>query len=231
MIERGAGPALILVPGLPGPWKFVAPAVRALSAHFRVLTMSLGPECTLDSDVHRMVAALDERGIDRATICGTSFGALVALRFAARHPDRTSALVLASPPGPGFELRPRYRFYTRWPRIFGPLFVLETPYRLRREIRWRHLLAMTMTPVSFSKMARRARLMESVDIAADCRRVAAPTLVVTGEGPLDDVVDVASSKQYLHAIPGARHAVLEGTGHIGLVTRPDAFARLVATAF
>ena len=58
-----------------------------------------------------------------------------ALRFAARHPERVSALVLASTPGPGWHLRPRHDLYARWPRVFGPLFIAETPFRARPELR------------------------------------------------------------------------------------------------
>jgi hypothetical protein len=32
------------------------------------------------------------------------------------------------------------------------------------------------------------------------------------------------TKRYLKEFDEAEHVVLEGTGHIGLVTRPDAFA-------
>jgi 2-hydroxymuconate-semialdehyde hydrolase/2-hydroxy-6-oxo-octa-2,4-dienoate hydrolase len=228
MIEQGHGPALVLVPGLPGPWTYVAPAVRALSTHFRVLTMSLGPECTIESDVARIVAALDERRIDRAIVCGISFGGLIALRFAADHPDRVSALVLASAPGPGFTLRPRHRFYARWPWIFGPLFLLETPFHLRHDLRLSLVRAVATAPTSFATIARRALLLESTDIAADCRRVSAPTLVVTGEARFDHVVPVESTRQYLHAIPGSQQVVIPGTGHLGSITRADEFTRLVS---
>jgi pimeloyl-ACP methyl ester carboxylesterase len=227
MVEHGSGPALVVIPGLPGPWKFIAPAVRALSAGFRVLTMSLGPECTIESDVARIAASLDERRIDRAVICGISLGGLVALRFAATHPERTSALVLVSAPGPGMRLRPHHRLYTRWPHLFGPLFVIETPFRLWRELHWSQITAALTTPLSFAKMAKRARLIESTDIAADCGRVVAPTLVVTGDARLDHVVPVESTMEYLRAIPGSQHATLAGTGHLGSVTRSHVFAGLV----
>jgi len=230
MIEQGHGPALVLVPGLPGPWSYVAPAVRALSAHFRVLTMSLGPECTIASDVARIVAALDERRVDRAVVCGISFGGLIALRFAADHPERVSALVLASAPGPGFRLRPRHRFYARWPRIFGPLFLLETPFHLRHDLHLSLVRAAATAPVSFAKIAQRAQLLESTDIAADCTRVTAPTLVVTGEARFDHVVPVESTREYLRAIPGSRHETLEGTGHLGSIAHAPEFAGVV-TAF
>lgn len=233
MIEHGNGPPLVLVPGLPGPWEFVAPAVQTLSTRFRVLTLSLGPECTIDADVARIVEALNERQIDRAVICGISLGGLVALRFAALHPERTAALVLASAPGPGATLRPHHRVYTRWPWLCGPLFVLETPFRLRHETQWTvaHIktlaVAIVRAPVSFAKIARRAKLIESTDIAADARRVTAPTLVITGEQGLDDVVPVESTMKYVSAISGAAHVVMRGAGHLGPITHAIEFAAIV----
>ena len=51
-----------------------------------------------------------------------------------RAPEGTRALVLASTPGPGWRLSARHDVYARWPLIFGPLFVVETPWRLRAEL-------------------------------------------------------------------------------------------------
>jgi pimeloyl-ACP methyl ester carboxylesterase len=231
VIELGSGPTLVLVAGLPGPWQYVAPAVYAPSAHFRVLASSLGPECVIDADVDRILNALNERRIARATICGISLGGLVALRFAAVHPERTTALVLASAPGPGATLRPRHRFYARWPWLCWPLFILETPFLLRDDIGWTLLntfaRALISAPVSFLKIAKRARLIESTDIAADCTRIVSPTLVITGEPALDHVVPVESTVRYVAAIPGATRAVINGTGHLGQVTQAPEFAGIV----
>jgi len=47
---------------------------------------------------------------------------------------------------------------------------------------------------------------------------------VTGEPGLDRVVPVDVSRRYLNDFAKAEHVVLQRTGHIGLVTRPDAFA-------
>jgi pimeloyl-ACP methyl ester carboxylesterase len=44
-----------------------------------------------------VLAACDARGIDRFVVGGISMGAAIALRLAARHPERVSALVLARP--------------------------------------------------------------------------------------------------------------------------------------
>src|SRR5204862_513266 len=83
---------------------------------------------------------------------------------------RAAALVLASAPGPGATLVPHHRFYTRWPWICGPLFILETPLRLRHETQWTPtriktlVTALFFAPVSFAKIALRAKLIESIDI-------------------------------------------------------------------
>jgi len=229
MFETGHGTPIVMVPGLPGWWRFIAPAVHAMSARFRVLTFSLGPECTIDSDVERIRIGLDQRKIDRAVVCGISLGGLVALRFAATYPARTAALVLASTPGPGATLRPRHRLYARWPRLLGMLFLFETPFHFRHDLRLSLLKTLWGRPVSLPKMARRAGWIESTDIAAECARITAPTLVVTGQRELDPVVPVDNTLGFLNAIPGAQHVEMKGTGHLGTVTRPHDFAEIVRT--
>jgi 3-oxoadipate enol-lactonase len=55
-----------------------------------------------------------------------------------------------------------------------------------------------------------------------------PTLVMTGEEGMDTVVPTAATRRYLDLIPGAQFERLERTGHIGLITRPERFAEIVA---
>src|SRR5262245_12068881 len=137
IVDRGAGDPLIVVPGIQGRWEYCAQAIDALASHARVITFSLdaAPAADIDAYANRLGAVMDACGLERATICGISFGGLVALRFAAGQPARTSALVLASTPGPQWHLRPRHDIYVRWPRVFGPIFAIESPFRLRRELR------------------------------------------------------------------------------------------------
>jgi pimeloyl-ACP methyl ester carboxylesterase len=52
-------------------------------------------------------------------------------------------------------------------------------------------------------------------------------LVVTGEPDLDRVVPVEVSRRTLTHLPSARHVVLPRTGHIGIVTQPDRFCRVM----
>ena len=151
-------------------------------------------------------------------------------------------LVLVSTPGPGYHLSRRHAIYVRAPWFFGPLFLAETPFRLRSELRvalpdsrqrrafGRDALRSLLTaPVSLSRMAARAQLLTSGDPTGDCSRVIAPTLVVTGERELDHVVPAGGTSEYARLIPGAGMAVIERTGHVGALTRADAFAAMVRT--
>jgi 3-oxoadipate enol-lactonase len=250
LVDRGSGPPLVLIPGLQGRWEYLRPAVDALAASFRVLTFSLDdtvrlkPDTTdthtLDGYADAVAAVLAEARVDRAAVCGVSFGGLIAVRFAARHAARCEALILASTPKPILRLRQRHQIYLRAPWIFGPIFIAETPFRLRPEIctaipdraarrrfSFRALRTAVAAPVSLSQMAARARMISAEDVTPDCARITAPTLIVTGERHLDHVVPVEGSSEYLRLIPHARAVVLERTGHLGTITRPDAFAAIV----
>jgi pimeloyl-ACP methyl ester carboxylesterase len=239
IVERGNGPALVLIPGIQGRWEYMRPAVDALSRVFRVITFSLNAD-GLDDHVRVVQAALDEKRISRAVICGVSFGGVVAARFAALHPDRTSALVLASVPGPGWRLAARHRLYARLPWLLGPLFLVESPWRMRAELRAAFpggsarrafkasvLRTLLSAPISLGRMAARARLIDDADLRYDCARITAPTLIVTGEPALDHVVDVKGSREFARLIRGARIETIARTGHLGSVTRADEFAALV----
>jgi len=250
IVERGSGTPLVLIPGLQGRWEYMRATVDALAGAFRVLTFSLGgerasrrrfdPVRDFADYVAQVGAALDRAQTSRAVVCGVSFGGLVALRFAAMHPDRTLALVLASTPPPAWHLRRRHEIYARAPLIFGPVFLLETPLRLRdelltalpaRQARWRfaarQLSTFVRAPLSLTRMGERGRMLSALDPGGDCTRITAPTLVVTGEPGLDHVVPTSGASEYVRLIADARAAVLERTGHIGTMTRPHAFAALV----
>jgi 3-oxoadipate enol-lactonase len=240
----------VLIPGLQGKWEYLTPAVDALARSFRVITFPLcgEPGATFqldgsddfDRDVAQVVAVLDRLGIDAAIICGISLGGLVAIRFAALHPRRTRALILASTPGPAWRIRKRHALYTRVPWLFGPLFLAEAPRRLSKELAaafpdrarrrafMRSQLRLLATArLSLTRMAARARMITSADFAAEAGRVVAPTLIVTGEPRLDYVVPAQGSSEYVRLIRGARAVVLERTGHLGSITRPEAFADAV----
>jgi pimeloyl-ACP methyl ester carboxylesterase len=51
--------------------------------------------------------------------------------------------------------------------------------------------------------------------------------VITGDENLDSVVPVEVTQRYCELIPSARYVRMGGTGHLGLITQPERFARIV----
>jgi pimeloyl-ACP methyl ester carboxylesterase len=250
VVDVGTGPPLVLIPGIQGRWEYLQPAIDALAQSFRVLSFPLAgergsgaffdPSLGLDNYTRQIAEILDGRDLTAATICGVSFGGLAAIRFAAAHPQRTAALVLVSTPGPSLHLSRRHRVYIRAPWFFGPLFLIETPRRIRAELRavfptasrrWRFALWQLMTlaraPLSTTRMAARAALIPPPSLLEDCALITAPTLIVVGEPGLDRVVRVETTTAYLTLIRHARSRTLEATGHLGSITHPEAFAEAV----
>ncbi|HSK09729.1 MAG TPA: alpha/beta hydrolase [Vicinamibacterales bacterium] len=251
MIVRGAGPPLVLIPGVQGRWEWMRPAVEALAASFTVATFSLigerGTGCRLqreaafDRHADQVDEVLDRAGWQTAAICGVSYGGLVAVRYAALRPERTSTLVLVSAPGPRWRPNARVSRYVSSPWASLPAFVLGAPWRLWPEMRAayptlpkafagaaRHLLRVASAPAWPPRMARRLEIIRGHDFLEDARRVDVPTLVITGEDHLDYVVPVEGTLEYARVIPGAATRALLRTGHLGIVTRPQAFCALVA---
>jgi pimeloyl-ACP methyl ester carboxylesterase len=241
VIDTGTGSPMLIIPGIQGRWEWMIPAVDALSRVHRVITFSLDEEPEPGDFWDAFITRLLDRVMARpVTLVGVSFGGLVAARYAARHPERVGALVLVSAPSPGRPLDDRSLSYIRRPFLSVPAFAIRGLSRLLPEViaarpdwwsRLRcfvgHAGRVVRFPLSPRHMAAWVHAWQALDIAADCRRIVAPTLVMTGEADLDQVVPLASTLDYLALIPGARYVKLANTGHIGLVTRPEAFAALV----
>ena len=248
-IDRGGGTAIVVIPGIQGRWEWMKPAINALAQRCRVITFSLADEPTcgaafderrgIESYVDQVRTVLDAAGVGSAAICGVSYGGLIAAAFAARFPERVSSLVLVSALPPSWTPDRRVAFYLRAPRLLSPLFCIAS-LRMYREIAaanagflpgalaaalhgWRAVTHM----FSPGRMARRVRLLANGNLEAQVSGVNVPTLVVTGDPSLDRVVPVARTHEYVRMWPHASVATIANTGHLGLMTRPEEFARIV----
>lgn len=249
MIDVGSGTPVVLIPGLQGRWEWMRPAVDAIAKRNRVLSFSLcdersspfpcEPERGFENYIDQTLAAMDRAGIEKATVAGVSYGGLIASEFAARHPNRVSALVLASALHSAWQPNTQQRQYLSSPWLMSPVFVATAPVRMRPEVRAtfptvgarlrflvRHGIRCALAPTSPSKMARRIKW-ASTHRFADPGAITAPALVVTGERGLDRVVPVDVTERYMQELHSAQHVVFERTGHIGIVTRPDVFAEIL----
>ena len=250
VIDRGSGTPVVLIPGIQGRWEWTTPAIDALSQRCRVLTFSLCDEPTsrfehdpskgVENYLAQLEAVLDRAGIREAVMVGVSYSGPIAAEFAIRHPERVRALVLVSALPTDWQCNRRARFYLRAPLLLSPLFLFDAPIRALPEIRTalprrldraafglgqlRRALGAFLSP---TRMATRLRWLNEFRFS-DVSTIQTRVLVITGEPGLDRVVDPELTRRYIDAIPGARHAVIAGTGHLGLLTKSTVFAELVA---
>lgn len=250
MFDQGNGPAVVVVQGLHGRWEWTRLALEALARRCRVLSYSLpgdfgsgwryDEQQGFDNYMRQLGDVMRRKHIERAAIVGISFGGFVATHYAASHPQQTAALVLASAPGPGWSPNPRQARWLSRPWLSTPAFVATSPMRVWPEVRAafggllpslaflaRQGLRVVAAPAIPSLMSARIRDARTLDVPSDCARITAPTLVITGEENLDRVVPVETTRRYAASIPGARYELMEATGHLGVLTQPERFARLV----
>ena len=251
IIDWGKGVPVIVIPGIQGRWEWHLEGVEALARHCRVLTLSYAdepgagasfdPRSCIDSYCDQIRAAMTQAGLSTVALCGISYGGLVAAVFTARHPEMVSSLILASALPPAWTPDARARFFLRAPRMLMPLFLLAS-LRLFNEIvraspgigaaivtGVRHAWNALTHMFSPTRMARRAAQLEGRALQPAVSTITAPTLVIVGEKNLDRVVPVAATLDYLRLLPQAKVVTLERTGHLGSVTRPEAFAGLVVS--
>lgn len=240
---------LVLIPGIQGRWEWMQPAIDELAKEWRVIPCALPGEPgsrgsvngSFDSFVDYLDGVLNDASVERAVICGVSYGGLVALRYAARRPERTEALILVSTPGPQWKPNRRLARYMKWPTLSSPLFFAGAIGRFWPELRvtYQHfgdrlrfcraaIARVLAAPAVPSRMSRRAELAAAETFDGDCACVNVPTLVITGERDLDRVVKYDESVDYVSKIEGARFQVLANTGHLGIISAPDRFAAIVS---
>lgn len=205
------GPTLIFLEGAgqsPAVWDPVIAGLPAdVEAHrpgIRGLSVDGHAAFTVDRAVAGLVSFADAHGIQRATVCGHSLGAVVAVQFAARHPTRVSGLVLSAA-----QAHP------------NPVLMAAQNAIIRL------LPARTFTRaggVGKRKLVEVLAAAAGSDLRSLLASIRAPTLVLCGAR---DLVNVPAARAVARGIPGAELRVVPGAGHEWNATHPAHFAETV----
>ena len=253
VLERGRGPAVLLVHGMNGTaHDFPDELIGDLARDHTVLAMnrpghggSPRGEGALDLDLNARaaLAVIASRG-GRAVVVGHSYGGAVALRAAELSPGRVAGLVLVTPCTVVDERNRRHAelpvppgFARRLALWVGTVPVgLAFTRRTRREA-WHPAPPPAGFPFSRAWALVPAQLEAALEnfhtlpwdlatLAAELPRLGTPLVVLAGE---DDVITPwrAHAAWLPNAVPGARLEVLPGTGHWLMRQRPDAVAAAV----
>lgn len=108
VVDRGRGPALLLVHGLAGQLgHFTYGIVDELAMQYRVVAVdrpgsgysqrSPGASASLSAQADALAALIEQLQLGRVVVAGHSLGGAVALTLAQRHPGRVAGLALVAP--------------------------------------------------------------------------------------------------------------------------------------
>lgn len=224
---EGAGPPLVLVPGMDGTGELFYRQVPLLARAYRVARYTLRDDAesmdVLVDDLAEVVRAVSPGG-EPAVVVGESFGGAVALSFALARPDAVAALVvLNSFPRflPQVWLRLAIVTLAAVPFPWQAMtivrrltaFRLHSRYTHRREIR--RFLELTAATTRRAYLAR-LKILRRYDVRDHLPEIRVPTLFVASDR--DHLVPaVAQARSMARRVAGAKVHVLEGHGHICLI--------------
>jgi pimeloyl-ACP methyl ester carboxylesterase/DNA-binding CsgD family transcriptional regulator len=189
---------------------------------------------SLDALVADLEAVVDAAGLRRFPLLGLCQGAVIAIAYAARHPDRVSRLVLYSPYLHGAYTAGAEKFAKQaqmlaqmievgWGReagAFREVFAnLLMPDGGKDQLKW--IGELQRRSASPETACRLWNAFQAFDIRAEAGRVDAPTLVFHVRG--DAMVPFEAGRQVAAAIPNARFVPLESKNHI-LLPHENAWA-------
>jgi 3-oxoadipate enol-lactonase len=190
------------------------------------LSQKVRGELALDAMADDIAALLDHTGIaGKVALAGIAVGGAIALHFAARYPERTSAVAVGSP-ATGIAPERRAAALERLARIetIGMGFAVEESMlngyapELRGDLkRFERYRARWLgnDPASYATVW---RMLAGSDMQRELAGLRCPVLVIGGR--LDRVRPPKLAQAIADAIPGARYIELE-TGHYMSVQTPD----------
>lgn len=182
-------------------------------------------------------ALREHLGFENVAVLGFSFGGFIALEYALRYPERLSHLVLlATAPASNYgeEIAANARrkgaaleqlealatseydqaeFWRLW-KLVEPLYFHDFDAGLAERV-------LGKTKISAEAAKAGDAILEGWDLTSRLGEISAPTLIIVGR---DDFVCTPSQAKIMRErIPNSELIVLERSGHLAHVERPEAF--------
>jgi len=154
-------------------------------------------------------------------LVGASYGGLVCLDFAARHPELVTALVLLDAPLPDHDWSDEVSTYAEEGERLLEAGDLDAVAELDLAF-WAPSIADRLRPMARWAVELEMDEIEEVDLSA----VSARTLVAVGEQDKADFHAIAD--RLVRELPNAEHAVVPDAGHLPSMEQPEATAALVS---
>ncbi|WP_328320744.1 bifunctional 3-oxoadipate enol-lactonase/4-carboxymuconolactone decarboxylase PcaDC [Streptomyces sp. NBC_00388] len=236
-------PVLVLGPSLGTTWHMWDRQTPELSRTWRVLRFDLPghggapahPVPSVAGIAGRLLATLDELGVQRFGYAGCSIGGAIGMELALRHPERVASLALVAA-SPRFGTADEFRQRGVIVRTNG----LDPMARSAPEqwfthgfaaaqpaiVEWAVQMVRTTDPGCYIAAC---EALAAFDIRAELGRIGVPALVVVGAE--DRVTGPAGARTLVAGIPDARLAMVPAASHLAPVEQPAAVTDLLVRHF
>ena len=254
---RGSGGVPLMVvnggPGVSHVYLLVSDVWAKLARHRAVVlydqrgvgrspALAPGQSCTLADQIADLDALRAQLGYARMDVLGHSWGGILSMAYAARHPDRIAHLILCDSGAPKWD-DTKFLFKDLFPEVsqrqeglqfaeqLGDSAALTADFR-----EYQSMLACDPDkraalrdgpPPAFVVAVNSAIIadLRQYDLGPELPKFRFPTLVATGR--FDANVAPAVSWRIHRAIPGSEFAVFERSGHLPFYEEPQAFVERV----
>jgi pimeloyl-ACP methyl ester carboxylesterase len=220
----GRGRPLIFLHGWVGSWRYWIPVMQAATMSYRAYALDFWgfgdsakakTRYSMAEQVHLLDGFLDQMGILRVALVGHGLGALVALQYAAAHPDTVDRVMAVGYPMEESSLNVRLR--TTAPAGLADWLLARSPVTdpVRAEVPKTDPLALSASFDGLTSLGYKALWGQS--------RTAC--LLVHGQN--DPGIAPPNSDQFA-ALPSQAHAILfEESGHFPMLDETSKFTRLL----
>lgn len=238
--ERGTGPPLVLLPGLGCTHAIWAPQVERFAADHRVIAVDprgaggssplRGTRRILPRQAADLAAVVEHLGIDRAVVCGVSYGGVLAQRFALDFPERVAGLVTVDSFS---DTRPRslgeganlvLLYATGWLWLFPALL---RPGIRHQYARWPRAARYMEEMLAGMRRWETVKIRYAINRIDHTRRLSGltcPALAVCGDHP----ALVRMSQRIAEALPAGRLEVLADSFDPSNLCRTERFDEVLA---
>jgi pimeloyl-ACP methyl ester carboxylesterase len=215
------------VAGLRDVADVLAPDLRGFGSDRRIL-----PEVmTMEAFATDLKALLDERGVDRAVLCGLSMGGYIAMAFLELWPERVAGLILCNtranadtPEGRAARKATAQNAFEKGvdviARAMAPTLLSEHSKREHPGL-MASMEAMIARQRPEAVAAAALGMSERPDRHHVLRSCTVPVLVITGSH--DALMPLPTSQAMADALPNGRLVILEQTGHLSNLEATEAF--------
>ncbi|MBI2149502.1 MAG: alpha/beta fold hydrolase [Acidobacteria bacterium] len=237
-LDRGTGPAVLLIHAFPLNHAMWQPQIAPLAADHRVIAPDVrgfgesvpASPWTIEDLCNDLDELLETLGVEECAVAGVSMGGYIALPFWVKYPKRVRKLVLSNTRAradndaekaarndmiaaleqKGASILPE--------RMLSRLLQPNPKPDVASAVRGMIVQAGVSAAIH-AVMAMRDR----PDSSTALRRITCPTMVLTGEN--DVIIRVDDCRAMAESIPGSRFVTIPRSGHLSSLENPEDFNR------